>query len=212
MAAAGTGFGFPTSDFQPKQDCLRELISMGFDQETSTQALFYTGNNSSDAAVSWIFDSQGQSPQQGAAFNQAMLDDQWGDVAGGILGGDAEEYKMVIVVNAALNMSAGKVGAQCAHAAVGVVRMCAEEDNNNQNRYRRWAQKWNTDGEVTIVLAGDNAPHLESLERRAKDKGLIAMLVSDAGRTEVAHGAKTALCVFGEKNQVDSVTGTLKTL
>lgn len=203
---ATSTFGFPTSDFQPNQDCLRELMSMGFDQETSTQALFYSGNNNSDAAVSWIFDNQGQSPQLGAAFSPAVLD-QWGPEQ--VAGGANEEYKMVIVVNASLNMSAGKIGAQSAHAAVGVYRFCIDDENFH---YRSMLQKWTGDGETTIVLSGDNAPHLEALERRAKDKGLVAMLISDAGRTEVARGAKTALCLLGEKSKVDSITGGLKTL
>jgi len=125
------------------------------------------------------------------------------------VGAGGEEYKMVIVVNASLGMSAGKIGAQCAHAAVGVYRSCLDSDSR---RYGTMLQKWTNDGEVTIVLHGDNAPHLEALERRAKDKGIVAMLVSDAGRTEVHHGAKTALCIFGDKTQVDSVTAGLKTL
>lgn len=194
---------YPTSDFVPNQECLRELNGMGFDQETAIQALFYSGNNNTDSAVSWIFDNQGMSPQVGGllpAGNPAIWNEEFAD----------GECKMVIVINSSLNMSPGKIAAQSAHGAVGAYRMVLENDGTSGNEQKAWLRKWETDGETTIVLSGDDAPHLESLERRAKDRGLVVLLVSDAGRTEVASGAKTALCIFGEKDKVDSITRSLR--
>ncbi|GAU93218.1 hypothetical protein RvY_05191 [Ramazzottius varieornatus] len=203
MSAAQRGL-YPTSDFVPKAECLRELTGMGFDQETCIQALFYTGNNNTDAAVSWVFDNQGMSPQVGGMLRAGNPAGDWGGiVADG-------ECKMVIVVNSALKMSPGKIAAQSAHAAIGAYRMIWESDGSAGNEQKSWLRKWEMDGETTIVLSGDDAPHLESLEQRAKDRGLVVLIVSDAGRTEVASGAKTALCIFGEKDKVDSITRSLQ--
>ena len=79
----------------------------------------------------------------GPAFNAALLED-WAPEGIASLN---EEYKMVIVMNAALGMSPGKIGAQTAHAAVSVVRLCAEEDNPG---YNRMLQKWTADGSASF--------------------------------------------------------------
>lgn len=56
-----------------------------------------------------------------------------------------EEFKMVLCVNEALKMGKGKIGAQCAHAALGVTQ---------QNRVRHEAsfRHWERHGQAKIAL------------------------------------------------------------
>ena len=63
-----------------------------------------------------------------------------------------------------------------------------------------------------IALKGLNTEHLLDLEKKAKEKGLYAYLVHDAGHTQVAAGSLTVLSVFGRDFIVQDVTGKLKLL
>ncbi|XP_055342703.1 probable peptidyl-tRNA hydrolase 2 isoform X2 [Paramacrobiotus metropolitanus] len=196
---------FPNPDFQPNPESMRELAAMGFDQETAAQALYFSGNRGTDTAVTWIFDNQGQSPPAlepafpRGNFGGPHWEENWEGLDAGGAASEGGEYKMVILINTSLRMTAGKIAAQAAHAAIGIYRAIESEDEGRS--FRSGIRSWEREGETTIVLAVDDAPHLEALERRAKDRGLVAMLISDAGRTQVAIGAKTALGLFGGKIQ-----------
>lgn len=49
-------------------------------------------------------------------------------------------YKMVLVVNSALNMGVGKVGAQCAHAALQIHRIMIEQSDKFGEMMMSWEQ------------------------------------------------------------------------
>ncbi|KAK2078616.1 hypothetical protein QBZ16_003456 [Prototheca wickerhamii] len=117
-----------------------------------------------------------------------------------------EPYKMVLVVNDELKMGKGKIGAQCAHAAVAVVERVADSQPHVLDA-------WEENGQAKICLRADSTATLTKLARQAKKAGLPAYLVADAGRTQVAPGSKTVLAIGpGPKSALDAITGTLKLL
>ncbi|CAK0786207.1 hypothetical protein CVIRNUC_009420 [Coccomyxa viridis] len=109
--------------------------------------------------------------------------------------------KAVLVVNSALKMSAGKIGAQCAHAAVGLYKQMYINGVP-------WLPSWEEEGEKTVVLRSES-PDLQALDAKAQSLLLPTFLVEDAGRTEIAPGSLTVLGIAGPDDQVDEVTGSL---
>ncbi|XP_067854626.1 UBA_like_SF and PTH2 domain-containing protein isoform X2 [Heptranchias perlo] len=120
----------------------------------------------------------------------------------------SDAYKMVFVVNMELNMGIGKVGAQVAHAAVGLYRMMMEESDNWQQMLRTW----DNDGAKKIVLKGLNTGHILELQEQACQLKLPNYLVQDAGRTQIVAGSRTVLAIMGEEKLVNRVTGSLQLL
>ncbi|CAL8464016.1 g3551 [Coccomyxa elongata] len=115
------------------------------------------------------------------------------------------ECKAVLVVDTSLKMSIGKTAAQCAHAAVGLVK------NMHANSVP-WLHAWEMEGEKTVVLKANSSAELEALEAKAQSLLLPTFMVEDAGRTEIAAGSKTVLGIAGVSEVVDQVTGRLSTL
>mmetsp|Transcript_26361 Transcript_26361/g.66290 ORF Transcript_26361/g.66290 Transcript_26361/m.66290 type:complete len:154 (-) Transcript_26361:30-491(-) len=117
-------------------------------------------------------------------------------------------FKLVLVARADLGMSTGKVAAQCVHAALDIHRQllaCREV------ALVEMLQRWEHEGEKTVLLRGENAAQLQALKLKAasSSKPLLVATVHDAGRTEVESGSLTVLAVAGEESAVDVVTGTL---
>ena len=80
---------------------------------------------------------------------------------------------MVIVTRADLNLSKGKMAAQCGHAVSECVLKASSNDAKLLKRYL-------SDGARKIVVA---APHLEALKRiygEAAESGIISCMVKDA--------------------------------
>ncbi|CAK5023475.1 unnamed protein product [Meloidogyne enterolobii] len=104
-------------------------------------------------------------------------------------------------------MGAGKMAAQVGHAAVGLYRNCQMSGEQGQMSLNQWREN----GEMKIVLKGENASQLDELNRKAKDAGdVFVYLVRDAGHTQIPAGSKTVLGVFGTIEAVDRITGGLK--
>jgi PTH2 family peptidyl-tRNA hydrolase len=111
--------------------------------------------------------------------------------------------KMVLVVRMDLNMSPGKIAAQCVHAALGCVR------NSNQAE----VDAWESMGEATICLKCNTLDEMNTLRIAANNAGLCTYFVRDAGRTEVEPGSQTVLAIGpAALSRIDSVTGRLKLL
>ncbi|XP_053617169.1 peptidyl-tRNA hydrolase 2, mitochondrial-like [Plodia interpunctella] len=116
------------------------------------------------------------------------------------------EYKLVLVVRTDLNMSKGKIGAQCGHAAVGAFEKA-------QRRDPEALKCWQMTGQAKIALKTDSVEEIKQIEANAKKMGLITSLVRDAGRTQIAPNSITVLGVGpAPKDVVDKVTGHLKLL
>lgn len=109
--------------------------------------------------------------------------------------------KQVIVVNQALNLPAGKMAAQVAHAAVGGFLHAGPE------RQTAWLQV----GMPKVVLRVPSEAALLELAEQAQAAGLPTMLVRDAGRTVVESGTPTCVGIGPDDIlKVDALTGTLK--
>lgn len=114
---------------------------------------------------------------------------------------------MVLVVNDELKMGKGKVAAQCAHAAVGMI------DQLTQSNQQTLLKKWESMGQPKICLRAQSSVHLVALSRNARSLGLPCFIVQDAGRTQVAAGSRTVMAIGpAPKSKIDVVTGGLKLL
>lgn len=113
------------------------------------------------------------------------------------------EYKQVILVRADLKLPRGKLGAQTAHASVEAV---LRSDSG-------MVKAWRAEGMAKIVVKVKDERELVRRFQEAKDSGLVACLITDAGRTVIAPGTKTCVGIGpDEEEKVDKVTGKLKLL
>lgn len=184
--------------WKPNEEYLKILTAMGISKVAAEKALFYTDNRSPDLAAAWIFEnSEGDLETSLEAEATERPDIAYGDA-----------YKMAFVVNMSLDMGTGKLASQVAHAAIGMHRLLLQ----NENKYGEMVLQWSEDGETKIVLRGNTTQHLVDLERKALRLGLPTYLVQDAGRTQIAAGSTTVLCLMGRLDVVDQVTGSLKLL
>ncbi|XP_015920354.1 probable peptidyl-tRNA hydrolase 2 [Parasteatoda tepidariorum] len=184
--------------WKPNEDYLQVLTGMGISAVAAEKALFYTDNRSPDLAAAWLFENSEADLETSLAAEAGIsADSAYDDV-----------YKMAFVVNTSLNMGAGKLASQVAHAAIGLHRLLLQ----NENKYGEMVLQWTEDGETKIVLRGNSTQHLVELERKALQLGLPTYLVQDAGRTQIPSGSTTVLCLMGRLDIVDEVTGSLKLL
>lgn len=132
------------------------------------------------------------------------------------------QYKMVIVVRADLGMSAGKVAAQCCHAALKAVQGASSGGRGASaggsaagggTLTAETVRAWQRQGEPIVVVKCDGLEHLETLRAAAAAVGLPAATIRDAGRTQVDPGTVTVMAVGpARREQIDEVTGGLKLL
>lgn len=109
--------------------------------------------------------------------------------------------KQVIVVRKDLNLSAGKLGAQVAHASVSSYKNTPKKD----------VEKWELEGQKKVVLKVLNENELLDVFMRAKKEKIACALIKDAGRTEIAPGTNTCVGIGpAEDTQIDLVVGDLK--
>ncbi|XP_014275786.1 uncharacterized protein [Halyomorpha halys] len=116
--------------------------------------------------------------------------------------------KMVLVVRNDLGMRKGKIAAQCAHAVVGCYKAASAACPDILNQ-------WEKSGQTKVVLQldekGENA--LIALRNKAKDANLIANMIRDAGRTQVASHSATVLGIGpGPAESIDPLVKHLKLL
>jgi len=98
--------------------------------------------------------------------------------------------KQVLIYNDDISISKGKATAHAAHATCKTSKKISE---------------------ASISLKADKK-QLEYLIRKAQDKGLEAGSVRDAGRTEVDAGTKIVGFIYGDRSEVDEITGDLSLL
>lgn len=108
--------------------------------------------------------------------------------------------KQVIVVNQSLNLPAGKLAAQAAHAAVGAF-LAASVD----------AQAvWVRAGMPKIVVYARDDAAILALESAAQERQIPVCLVRDVGRTVVPPGTITCIGIGPAlASSIDSLTGSL---
>ena len=118
----------------------------------------------------------------------------------------AENLKMIFIVNHELKMGKGKIAAQVAHAAVKATLACGE-------RNPALLDAWFKTGQKKICVKGDSAKHLGELSNEAKEKGILANKIHDAGHTQIPAGSFTVLALGPCRDEdIEEITGDLKLL
>lgn len=113
------------------------------------------------------------------------------------------EYKQCIVVRDDLKLSKGKLAVQVAHAAVSACEIAGEEIR----------EAWKEGGQKKVVLRVAALQELFELKEIARKHRLPAVLITDAGLTEVPPGTITVLGIGpAEVSELDKITGHLKLL
>lgn len=108
--------------------------------------------------------------------------------------------KQVLVMRADLTMSAGKLAAQAAHAAVKAADIAPKD----------WLDEWNRHGTTKVVLEVWDENSLIALYKMAVAAYLPAVLIVDEGRTEVRPGSITGLGIGPAPDaDINQVTGSL---
>lgn len=113
-------------------------------------------------------------------------------------------YKQVIVVRKDLKLSKGKLAVQVAHAAVTAAEQCRKGN-------LEWFKSWFSEGQKKVVVEVENLEALLLHYQMAKDAGLPAALIEDAGLTEIPPGTVTCVGIGPAPSElVDKITGKLK--
>ena len=107
-----------------------------------------------------------------------------------------------------LKMGAGKIAAQCSHAAVK-----AFKDMSRTESGRRLNSAWELNGQAKVVLKVADEVSILDFAEKAKRLGINVATIRDAGRTQIAAGSLT-VCALGpgSADLIDQVTGDLKLL
>ena len=199
-AAGTTPAGAPDSQVEA-------LVAMGFASGDATAALQMCGGDVELAAMQLLEPGAGVGapapavpPASAAAFAPTF---EFAPPAASV------SYKMVIVVREELRMGAGKVAAQCVHAALGAYRHATEAGGGALSALHIWQMT----GEATIVLKVPDLQGIRAVAGAASALNVNTHAVHDAGRTQVEAGSLTCLAVGpAPVDVIDSLTGSLKLL
>lgn len=112
-------------------------------------------------------------------------------------------FKQVVLVRTDLKLPKGKLAAQAGHACVDSVLLSLKRDKEKVSR-------WRDEGMKKVVLKVADEKELLKLFQQAKDQGLVACIITDAGRTIVEPGTRTCVGIGpDDEDAIDSVTGKL---
>jgi len=121
----------------------------------------------------------------------------------------AVSFKQAIVLRSDLGMGKGKLVAQGSHASVAAFQKCVEKGGPTE----RDALQWSEQGSEKIVLKVPGERELRLVFAAAVKRKLQAVLIIDAGHTQVPAGSPTAVAIGpAEEKEIDAVTGELKLL
>ncbi|MBN2602532.1 MAG: peptidyl-tRNA hydrolase [Candidatus Thermoplasmatota archaeon] len=113
---------------------------------------------------------------------------------------------MVIVTRDDLKLSIGKLAAQVAHAAVECTLIAKKEKS-------KWFREWFNQGAKKAVVKTDVLDDFSIYKKRADKLSIPAVIIIDAGHTEIAPGTQTVLGIGpAPTNLIDQVTGSLSLL
>lgn len=105
----------------------------------------------------------------------------------------------------------GKIAAQCSHATLACYKALSRfaPASPEAQILRRW-EKY---GQAKIALQIKSEDEVLELRRKARNAGVTAEVIHDAGRTQIESGSLTVLGVGpAPKSEVDKITGHLKLL
>lgn len=114
--------------------------------------------------------------------------------------------KQVIVVRSDLKMGKGKLAAQVAHASLTAF---LESMMKDESKTRIWLEE----GQKKVVLKVNNLEELMEIYKKAREKGLCAVLVEDKGLTQLESGTITCVGIGPDEDEkIDEITSKLKLL
>jgi PTH2 family peptidyl-tRNA hydrolase len=109
--------------------------------------------------------------------------------------------KQVLVMRADLNMSAGKLAAQAAHAAIAAYDLAPKDA----------IDEWKRSGVTKVVLAVSSEATLIAIYKTAVARYLSSSLIVDEGRTEVTPGSITGVGIGpASDDAINEITGHLQ--
>lgn len=110
------------------------------------------------------------------------------------------KLKQVILIRKDLKLPKGKAVAQGAHSSVEAVLKCDPS----------LVKDWRKSGMAKIVLKVEDEKELIKYFQQAKDSSIAVSLITDAGKTVIAPGTKTAVGIGpDEEDKIDEITGNL---
>ncbi|MBR9676778.1 peptidyl-tRNA hydrolase [Candidatus Woesearchaeota archaeon] len=110
-------------------------------------------------------------------------------------------YKQAILIRNDLKLPKGKMAAQASHASVDAVLKAD----------KKIVSEWQSCGMAKIVLKVASEKTLVKFFQLAKDNGLAASLITDAGKTVIAPGTKTAVGIGpASEEEIDIITKDLQ--
>ncbi|CCD25241.1 aminoacyl-tRNA hydrolase NDAI_0E04240 [Naumovozyma dairenensis CBS 421] len=120
------------------------------------------------------------------------------------------EVRLSLVIRQDLNMTKGKIAAQCCHAALSCFRLIAMDPSKNLI-IPTMTERWLRHGQAKITLKCPNEEIMDELYAKAMSLGVNASVIHDAGRTQIAAGSATVLGIGPAPRAVlDQITGDLK--
>ncbi len=118
----------------------------------------------------------------------------------------SSELTMVFIARKDLKLSAGKLAAQVGHATAECITKAERTEPRMLDRYMRVGQR-------KVVCQAANEDELRRLFGEAKNAGIIASLITDAGHTEIPAGTVTVVGLGpNERDKIDTITGSLPLL
>lgn len=117
-----------------------------------------------------------------------------------------DEVRLAICIRKDLKMTKGKTVAQSCHATLACFRSLSQSIQG-----MKIIDKWLYRGQAKITLQIENEEHLQELWMKAKELGVMACPIRDAGRTQVDPGTVTVIGIGpAPKSVLDQITGGLK--
>ena len=132
---------------------------------------------------------------------------------------------MMIVMRRDLKMRKGKIAAQAGHACIDAILMALNKEGRvndfeitddgiilkDSDKSTTPLSDWFKYGCAKICVYVDSEEELMNIADKAKEKGIIAAVITDAGMTEF-HGVPTKTCLAVEPlpaEVADELTGNL---
>ena len=122
------------------------------------------------------------------------------------------EHKQIIILRKDLNMRKGKLVAQGAHASMGaILGLCKQEGEKLTLDMDERVEPWLTGRFKKICVYVNSEAELLDLYQQAKDAGMVASLIKDAGLTEFG-GVPTYTAVAVGPDREDKIDAVCKHL
>lgn len=118
----------------------------------------------------------------------------------------SEECKMILAVRMDIKMEKGKIAAQCGHATLAVYKLAKKVTP-------KFVSQWERRGQAKVAVKCPDEEIMLDLEKKAKELGIAARSIIDAGRTQIAPNTRTVLGLGpAPVSLMNQLTGHLKLL